>query len=162
MKGKVGKMLSDTFNQIKLPFLALLGGVIMVKFMLIGGDKAMVKIIGIALADATGSYWTVFASYLGSIGAFFSGSNTISNLIFGGVQQSIAETTGLSVGTVLALQSVGGAMGNMTCINNIIAACTVSDITNHEGYIMKRTAIPMFTYGVIAAIVALVIFPLIF
>lgn len=162
MKGNVGLMLKDTFNQIKLPFLALLGGVIMVKFMLIGGDKAMVKIIGLALADATGSYWTIFASYLGSIGAFFSGSNTISNLIFGGVQQSIAESTGLSVGTILALQSVGGAMGNMTCINNIIAACTVSGITNQEGYIMKRTAIPMVTYGVIAAIVALVLFPIIF
>lgn len=162
MKGNVGRMLNDVLKQIKLPFLALLGGVIMVKFMLIGGDKAMVKIIGIALAELTGSYWTLFASYLGSIGAFFSGSNTISNLIFGGVQQSIAETTGASVTTILAAQSVGGAMGNMTCINNIIAACTVSGISNQEGYIMKRTAIPMFTYGVIAAIVALVIFPIIF
>lgn len=162
MKGNVGLMLKDVLRQIKLPFLALLGGVIMVKFMLLGGDKAMVKIIGLALADATGSYWTLFASYLGSVGAFFSGSNTISNLIFGGVQQSIAESTGLSVGTILALQSVGGAMGNMTCINNIIAACTVSGISNQEGYIMKRTAIPMVTYGIIAAIVALLIFPIIF
>lgn len=160
MKGNVGRMLKDVLSQIKLPFLALLGGVIMVKFMLIGGDKAMVKIIGLALADATGSYWTLFASYLGSIGAFFSGSNTISNLIFGGVQQSIAQGTGLSVGTVLALQSVGGAMGNMTCINNIIAACSVSNVHNEEGNIMKRTAIPMITYGIIAAIVASLIFPL--
>lgn len=162
MNGKVGTMLKETFNQIKLPFLALLGGVIMVKFMLIGGDKSMVKIIGLALADATGSYWTIFASYLGSIGAFFSGSNTISNLIFGGVQQSIAQSTGLSVGTILAMQSVGGAMGNMTCINNIIAACSVSNVHNEEGNIMKRTAIPMITYGIIAAIVATFIFPLIF
>lgn len=162
MKGNVGKMMKDTLSQIKLPFFALLGGVIMVKFMLIGGDRAMVKIIGLALADATGSYWTIFASYLGSIGAFFSGSNTISNLIFGGVQQSIAESTGLSVGTILAVQSVGGAMGNMTCINNIIAACSVSNITNKEGYIMKRTAIPMVTYGIIAALVATLLFPIIF
>lgn len=162
MKGRVGLMLKDTLRQIKLPFLALLGGVIMVKFMLIGGDKAMVKIIGLALADATGSYWTIFASYLGSIGAFFSGSNTISNLIFGGVQQSIAQSTGLSVGTILAMQSVGGAMGNMTCINNIIAACSVSNVHNQEGAIMKKTAIPMITYGIIAAIVATLIFPLIF
>ncbi|MBF0714192.1 L-lactate permease [Gemella sp. GH3] len=162
MNGKVGTMLKETFNQIKLPFLALLGGVIMVKFMLIGGDNSMVKIIGLALADATGSYWTIFASYLGSIGAFFSGSNTISNLIFGGVQQSIAQSTGLSVGTILAMQSVGGAMGNMTCINNIIAACSVSNVHNEEGNIMKRTAIPMITYGIIAAIVATFVFPLIF
>ncbi|MDO4814898.1 MAG: L-lactate permease [Gemella sp.] len=162
MKGNVGLMLKDTLSQVKLPFFALLGGVIMVKFMLIGGDKAMVKIIGLALADATGSNWTLFASYLGSIGAFFSGSNTISNLIFGGVQQSIAESTGLSVGTILAVQSVGGAMGNMTCINNIIAACSVSNVTNQEGTIMKKTAIPMITYGVIAALVATFIFPLIF
>lgn len=129
----------------------------MVKFMLLNGDNSMVSIIGMSLATATGPFWGLFASYLGAIGAFFSGSATISNLIFGGVQQSIATQTGLNMTSILAMQSVGGAMGNMTCINNIIAASSVSGVRRQEGYIMQKTAIPMFVYGIIAALIGLLL-----
>ena len=155
MKGQVGKMFAQTAKQMLVPFFALLGGVTMVKFMLLNGDNSMVSIIGISLAAATGPYWGLFASYLGAIGAFFSGSATISNLIFGGVQQSIATQTGLNMTSILAMQSVGGAMGNMTCINNIIAASSVSGVYRKEGYIMQKTAVPMFIYGIIAALVGI-------
>ena len=98
--------------------------------------------------------WVYFASYLGAIGAFFSGSNTVSNLTFGSIQHSIAQSVGLPGNSVLALQSVGGAMGNMVCINNIIAVCSVLDVQNQEGAIIKKTVIPMAIYGVIAALMA--------
>ncbi|HFI0236313.1 TPA: L-lactate permease [Streptococcus suis] len=155
MKGQVWKMIGQTAKQVSDPFFALLGGVTMVKFMLLNGDNSMVSIIGMSLAAATGSYWGLFASYLGAIGAFFSGSATISNLIFGGVQQSIATQIGLNMTSILAMQSVGGAMGNMTCVNNIIAASSVSGVRRKEGYIMQKTAVPMFIYGVITALVGL-------
>lgn len=64
----------------------------------------------------------------------------------------------MSVPLILALQSVGGAMGNMVCLNNIIAVCTVLNVSNQEGSILKRTVVPMFLYGVIAALVAVVIY----
>ena len=153
MKGRVWKMIGQTAKQMLVPFFALLGGVTMVKFMLLNGDNSMVSIIGMSLAAATGPFWGLFASYLGAIGAFFSGSATISNLIFGGVQQSIATQTGLNMTSILAMQSVGGAMGNMTCINNIIAASSVSGVHRQEGYIMQKTAVPMFIYGIITALV---------
>lgn len=127
-----------------------------------GGENSMVQIIGRGLASATGEYWTMFASYLGAIGAFFSGSNTVSNLTFGAVQYSVANATGISVPLILALQSVGGAMGNMVCINNIIAVCSVLGIDKAEGRIIKTTAVPMFIYGVIAALVAYLVIPLLF
>lgn len=157
---KVKNVFSTSLAQTKNPFLALLGALIMVNLMLVGGDNSMVKIIGQSFAAATGEYWTIFASYLGAVGAFFSGSNTVSNLTFGSVQLSTAETTGLSVVLILALQSVGGAMGNMVCINNIVAVCSVLDIKNAEGTIIKKTVVPMFVYGVIAAIAAYFIVPI--
>ena len=101
-----------------------------------------------------------FSSYLGAIGAFFSGSNTVSNLTFGSIQQQIAIDTDLSVTLILALQSVGGAMGNMVCINNIIAVCSVLDVKNSEGAIIKKTVVPMFLYGIIAALMAVLVIPL--
>ena len=141
--------------QMQKPFLALVGAMIMVKLMMIGGQDSMTQIIGKGLANATQQHWVSFASFLGALGAFFSGSNTISNVTFGAVQYSVATATGLSVPLILALQSVGGAMGNMVCINNIIAGCSVLGIDNAEGSILKKTVIPMLVYGLIAAIVAL-------
>ncbi|EFL77978.1 putative L-lactate permease [Actinobacillus pleuropneumoniae serovar 6 str. Femo] len=159
---KVKDVFAGSFKQTKNPFIALVGALIMVNLMLVGNDGSMVKIIGKSFAAATGEYWTIFASYLGAVGAFFSGSNTVSNLTFGSVQLSTAEITGLSTSLVLALQSVGGAMGNMVCINNIVAVNSVLNIQNQEGAILKKTVLPMFIYGVIAAIVALTIIPIFF
>lgn len=153
-----GSIFSVSFQQVKKPFFALLGALIMVKLMLVGGDHSMVKTIGRNFADATGQYWTYFSAYLGAIGAFFSGSNTVSNLTFGGIQLSIAQTTGLSTTLILALQSVGGAMGNMVCINNIVAVCTILNLKKEEGNIIKKTVVPMVIYGIIAAVVAVVLF----
>lgn len=154
------EVFTTSLKQTKNPFFALVGALIMVKLMLVGGDNSMVKIIGQSFAGAAGEYWTLFASYLGAVGAFFSGSNTVSNLTFGSVQLSTAELTGLSVSLILALQSVGGAMGNMVCINNIVAVCSVLNIDNKEGEIIKKTVVPMTVYGVIAALVALFIIPI--
>ena len=53
------------------------------------------------------------SSFLGALGSFFSGFNTVSNLTFGGIQQTIAQSSGLDVNRRLALLSVGSAMGNM-------------------------------------------------
>ncbi|SUA20240.1 L-lactate permease [Neisseria gonorrhoeae] len=133
-----------------------MGALIMVQLMLVGGDNSMVKIIGKEFAAMAGEHWVYFSPYLGAIGAFFSGSNTVSNLTFGPIQQQIALDTGLSVTLILALQSVGGAMGNMVCLNNIIAVCTVLDVKNSEGAIIKKTVIPMAIYGVIAVVAAMI------
>ncbi|MGC7590321.1 L-lactate permease [Bisgaard Taxon 46] len=157
---KAKNIVSSTYHQTKKPFFALLGALVMVKLMLVGNDNydSMVITIGKTFADVTGDKWVYFSSYLGAIGAFFSGSNTVSNLTFGGIQLSIAETTGMSVPLILALQSVGGAMGNMVCLNNIIAVCSVLNVSNQEGSILKQTVVPMFIYGVMAALVAVIVF----
>jgi lactate permease len=128
---------------MKKPILALLGALVMVKLMMVGGEKSSVMLIGSAFAGAIGERWQFFASYLGALGSFFSGSATISNLTFGGIQSSIAQNLGLDRAIVLSAQSVGGAMGNMVSILGII---------NKEGEILKKTFLPTLLYGSIAAI----------
>ena len=87
------------------------------------------------------------------------GSATISNLTFGGIQASIATALDLDVSTILALQSVGAAAGNMVCINNIVAVCSILGIANHEGAILKRTVVPMVVYGLVAVVISLLFLP---
>ena len=150
----VKQVFTETGSRIKMPFVTLIGALIMVKLMMAGGANSPIIVIGTAFSDIMGTNWQFAASYLGALGAFFSGSATVSNLTFGGIQQTIATTVGLQETTILALQSVGGAMGNMVCINNIIAVSTILGISNQEGYIIKRTVIPMIIYGLIAAVVS--------
>jgi lactate permease len=61
---------------------------------------------------------------------------------------------GLDRTSILALQSVGGAMGNMVAIHNIVAVCSVLGLGNSEGEILKKTIVPMLLYGAIAAMMA--------
>ncbi|MGF1723938.1 L-lactate permease [Photobacterium nomapromontoriensis] len=156
-RAQVKQVFTETGRRIKIPFIALVGALIMVKFMMMGGEHSPIMTTGRAFSDITGTNWQFFASYLGALGAFFSGSATVSNLTFGGIQQSIAQNVGLPDLLILSLQSVGGAMGNMVCINNIIAVSTILGISNKEGYIIKRTVIPMMLYGVIVGLVSLAI-----
>lgn len=155
LNGKqVKQMFTETGGRIAKPFIALFGALVMVNLMMQGGDKAPVILIGKALASLTGESWLLFSSFLGALGSFFSGSNTVSNLTFGGIQHSIAMSSGLNVNLTLALQSVGGAMGNMVCLNNIIAVCSILGISNAEGKIIRKTVLPLLVYGGIAAVMA--------
>jgi lactate permease len=143
---------------MKNPIYALLGALVFVKLMMMGGESSAVNTIGNLLAGLSGDNWKFISPFLGAIGSFFSGSATISNLTFAGIQNSIALETGLDRTTILALQSVGGSFGNMICINNIIAVISVLGLTGKEGFILKRTALPTLIYGILAGIIAVLLF----
>lgn len=152
---KLKPVFNETANQMRKPVIALLGALVFVNLMMLGKEESAVALIGKNLAAITGSYWQFFAAFLGALGSFFSGSATISNLTFSGIQDSIATDLNLSRTTFLALQSAGGAMGNMVCINNIVAVSSVLALGNKEGYILKRTFIAMLIYGAVVAIVGI-------
>lgn len=153
-KSTIQKTWQESWKRIKKPIIALLAALVFVKLLMVDGDQALTIVIGKSLADITGPYWQYFAAYLGGLGSFFAGSNTISNLTFSGIQYSIATNLDLNLTTILAMQSVGGAMGNMVCINNIVAVCSVLGLVNKAGFIIKRTAIPMLIYGLVAGLVS--------
>jgi lactate permease len=140
-----------------------------------GGEHSPVTQIGLALADATGRSWPFFAPLLGAVGAFFSGSNTVSNLTFAPIQAAIAGTLGLDRATILGLQSAGGAMGNMVCIHNIVAVGAVLGLSEKRlseqppaerspdgggsavASILRLTIVPLAVYAFIAAAMAFVL-----
>jgi len=62
--------------------------------------------------------------------------------------------SGLNRTTVLALQSVGGAMGNMICIHNIVAVCSMAGMQAKESEILRRTFLPVLIYGMVAGTIA--------
>jgi lactate permease len=155
----VRQVVRESWQRMVHPIIALLGALVMVRLLMTGGEAALVQEIGRSFAGAVGDQWSWFAPFLGAIGSFFSGSATISNLTFGGIQASVATALELDVTTILALQSVGAAAGNMVCINNIVAVCSILGIANHEGAILKRTVGPMVVYGLVAVVLSLLFLP---
>ncbi len=153
----VRRVASETYERMVNTIVALLGALVMVKLMMVGDEASMVITIGEGLAQVSGTSWQYAASLLGAIGTFFSGSATVSNLTFSGIQDSIAAGLGLERTAILSFQSVGAAMGNMIAINNIVAVCSILGVVNREGWILKRTIVPMLVYAGIVGLAGLVL-----
>jgi lactate permease len=150
--------LRETVARIGKPVVALFGALVFVNLLMVGGEQSSTMILGHSLAHVTGSAWKYFAPFLGALGSFFSGSTTISNLTFGGIQASIAHDVGTDPGTLLALQSAGAAMGNIIAIHNIVAACAVLMLSNVEGEILKKAFPVVVLYGLILALATAILF----
>ena len=112
---------------------------------------SMPIVLAQGVSAAVGQAWPMFAPLIGAMGAFVAGSNTISNMMFSLFQFSTAEQIGLGAagaGTVVALQAIGGAAGNMICVHNVVAASATVGLTDREGEIIRQTLMPMGYYVV--------------
>jgi lactate permease len=68
-----------------------------------------------------------------------------------------ARTLGFDRTSILALQSVGAAMGNMVAIGNIVAVTSILGLENQEGFVLKRTVIPLVVYALVAGVSGLIL-----
>jgi lactate permease len=141
-------------GNLKNPAIALLSATALVSiFRLSEQNPADLPSMPMALADfvsgVAGGAWPMFAGFVGGLGSFITGSNTISDLLFGEFQWGVAASSGLSRQIMVATQAVGGAFGNMVCINNVVAVCAVVGLVGEEGLILKKTVIPFVLYGVV-------------
>ncbi len=125
-----------------------------------GTNAAGLASMPIELADAVshvvGGAWPFFAPAIGAMGAFFAGSNTISNMTFSSFQFGVATNIGVSTVLVVALQAVGGAAGNMICVHNIVAASATVGLQGREGPLIRSVAIPLTYYLLFAGTLGLV------
>jgi lactate permease len=76
--------------------------------------------------------------FIGALGAFITGNNTNSNVLFASIQMRSAEMLGLSVPLILAAQTAGGAIGSMMAPAKIILACATVGLENQEGMVISR------------------------
>jgi len=112
------------------------------------------------VAAVAGHAWPFFSTFIGGLGAFVAGSNTVSNMMFSLFQFGVGERIGADPTWIVALQAVGGAAGNTICVHNVVAASAVVGLVGREGEVIRKTLLvfvyyALFTgaigYGVIAA-----------
>lgn len=158
-----GKQITTTWKvsgkQIAATAVALLFAVPMVRVLIQSGInesglESMPVVLAQGVANVAGDTWPFFAPFIGALGAFVAGSNTLANLTFAQFQWSTAETIGVSPETVVAAQAAGGAGGNPIAIHNIVAASATVGLFNREGDIMRKTVWITLYYCIAAGSVA--------
>jgi lactate permease len=92
--------------------------------------------LGLAFAT-TGVLYPFFGTLMGWLGVALTGSDTASNVLFGGMQKVAAEQLGLSPNLMGAANSSGGVMGKMIDAQSIVVASTATRWFDHEGDILR-------------------------
>lgn len=92
--------------------------------------------LGLAFAN-TGMFYPFFGTLMGWLGVALTGSDTASNVLFGGMQKVAADQLGLSPNLMGAANSSGGVMGKMIDAQSIVVASTATRWFNHEGEILR-------------------------
>ncbi len=149
---------TTSISKMKAPTIALVFAVSLVSIFRGSGVNpeglpSMPLAMAQTVAAFAGSAWPMLASYVGGLGAFITGSNTVSDLLFAEFQWNTAQVLGMPRQLIVAAQAVGGAMGNMICVHNIVAVCAVVGLAGKEGMVLKKTFWPFILYGVAVGII---------
>jgi lactate permease len=153
------KAFSSVFGKIGKAFIVILLTTAFVQIMINSGINAsglpsMVHTLAVVLQSPALGF---IAPFVGAFGAFIAGSATVSNIMFGALQNTAATNIGYPASAALSLQTVGAGAGNMIALNNIIAAQTTVGLEDKEAEIFRKTIVPCMIYLVLAGIIGIVI-----
>ena len=154
-KDKIKQSWKDTLKQLSGAALALLFGLALVEILKYKNseDVSMMVEMANALAKVGKELFILISPFIGVLGAFVSGSATISMNLFSNLQYDTAYALGLPTVFIVSMQCVGAAVGNMVCINNAVAASATIGTVGKEGKLIKMNAIPMVIYVLATALI---------
>lgn len=152
---------SDTRRMVGGAVIALAFGIAMVQLFRYSninssGLDSMLLEMAKGLAALAGGAYIVISPLIGVVGAFMSGSATVSCILFSALQYQTAHILGMPKVLIVALQVIGGAMGNMVCVHNIVAACTTCGTIGSEGKLLRSNILPCVIFCAIAVIVMVI------
>jgi lactate permease len=151
-----------TLKSIKNPFISLIFTVPMVRIMMQSGTNpsnylSMPVAMAQSMVQVFHGAWPLIDSFVGALGAFISGSNTVSNMLFSLFQYSIADHLKVSHIIIVGLQNVGGALGNLINVQKVVTGCATVGLIGMEGLIIKRNLIPLLFLVGLTGIIGLIL-----
>ena len=120
------------------------------------GIPGMLNVIATAAAECLGRAYIFAAPFIGVLGTFFSGSCTVSNILFGSIQFDSAIRAGLPADMITALQNIGGGIGSMIRISGVVATCATVNAAGKEGKILCLNCIPVAVMVLLALLGAFI------
>ncbi|MCJ0762223.1 L-lactate permease [Variovorax terrae] len=136
MKYTVGQLVSAYGRTLWLVKYSLLTIVLMLALGTLTRYSGLDTTLGLAFAN-TGVFYPFFGTLMGWLGVALTGSDTASNVLFGGMQKVAADQLGLAPNLMGAANSSGGVMGKMIDAQSIVVASTATRWLHHEGDILR-------------------------
>ncbi|WP_017610324.1 L-lactate permease [Nocardiopsis xinjiangensis] len=121
------------------------------------GLESMPLTLAAGAAELGGANWPLIGPWIGALGAFVAGSNTISNLMFSLFQHATADRIAVPPESVVAAQAAGGAAGNMITVHNVVAASAVVGLVGREGDVLRQTVLPLVYYLLVSGSLAYIL-----
>jgi len=147
-------ILYKTLNKSKSSVLTVLLLMIMA---LVMNNSGMIFVFAKGMANISGSFFPIISPLIGILGAFLTGSNTSSNVLFGSFQLNTANLLGLSPVIISSTQSVGGSLGSAIAPAKILLGTSVVGIINNEGEIIKKCINYTLIIGLIVGLISYII-----
>ena len=133
--GQFFKILGDTLYALRFPAVTI-AAVVGLAFVM--NNAGMTTALGMAFTK-TGHLFPFLSPFLGMLGVFLTGSDTSSNVLFGGLQKVTAEQLGLNPVLTAAANTSGGVMGKMISPQSIAVACAATGLVGEEGNLFRFT-----------------------
>lgn len=121
---------------------------------LVMDHSGMTYLLAKGISRSVGAAFPLVSPLIGLLGAFMTGSNTNSNVVFAPLQKQAADLIGISVFIILGAQTTGGALGSMLAPAKVIVGCSTAGLAGREGEVLKRTLLPGLLIAVCVGIVA--------
>lgn len=117
-------------------------------------EAGMTYTLAKGVATVLGVVYPVVAPLVGVLGAFMTGSNTNSNVMFGAFQAQVAKILGVSTLIMASAQTAGGSIGSMLAPAKVIVGTSTVGLTGREGEVIGKTLKYCLLLGVFIGILA--------
>lgn len=159
--GTLAKAAGATVRKVRLASVVLIFIIALTQLLLMSEMNpadlpSIPEVLGTGFASILGGGFVMFSAFLGAFGSFMTGSATVSNLLFAGLQFDAARTLAAPASSLLSLQLIGAGLGNMVSLHNIAMATGAAGVAAREGEIMRETIVPVVAVCLIAGCVLLV------
>ncbi len=133
--GETVRVLGRTLHEMRYPAVTIASVLALAYVMNASG---MTPCLGLFSMRA-GRLFPFISPILGWIGVFLTGSDTSSNVLFGGLQKAAAERLGLNPLLTAAANTSGGVMGKMISPQSLAVACAATGMVGEEGSLFRFT-----------------------
>lgn len=140
--GAVGRIKRHT---VRRAVRSSVGIATMVGMAVVMQHAGMTRTLAEGVAAAVGDAFPLASPFIGALGAFMTGSNTNSNVVFGSFQQDAAALLGLNVLIILAAQTAGAALGSVFAPAKVIVGASTVGLGGKEGPVLKKVMV----YGLV-------------
>ena len=131
--GKILKIFGGTLFRLRFAIIAM---TCMLGLGYVTRYSGMDAVLGLAFTS-TGWFFPFFGAFIGWLGVALTGSDTSSNVLFGGLQKITAQQLNLSPILMCATNSAGGVMGKMIDAQSICIATAATNQVGQEGSIFR-------------------------